>query len=60
MEQQLVDSKIKENVEMMNRLLPVKESFDILERNMVIGGRKSSFYFIDGFTKDEAMLKIMD
>ena len=60
MEKQIVDKSINQNITIMNRLLPVKESFDILERNMVIGGRKSSFYFIDGFTKDEAMLKIMD
>lgn len=60
MEQQLVDSKIKENVEMMNRLLPVKESFDIVERNMIIGGRKSCLYFINGFTNDESEQKIID
>ena len=60
MEQQLVDSKIKENVEMMNRLLPVKESFDIVERNMLIGGRKSCLYFINGFTNDESEQKIID
>ncbi len=44
----------------MNRILPVKNSFDIIQRNMYIGGRLASFYFIDGFMKDEAMLKIMD
>lgn len=44
----------------MNRILPVKDSFDIIQRNMYIGGRLASFYFIDGFMKDEAMLKIMD
>ena len=60
MEQQLIDKKIKENVEMMNRLLPVKESFDIVERNMIIGGRKSCLYFINGFTNDESEQKIID
>ena len=60
MEQQLIDKKIKENVEMMNRLLPVKESFDIVERNMIIGGRKSCLYFINGLTNDESEQKIID
>ena len=27
---------------------------------MEIGGKESVFYYIDGFIKDEAMLKIMD
>lgn len=44
----------------MNRLLPVKESFDMIRREIEIGGKASVFYYIDGFIKDEAMLKIMD
>ncbi len=44
----------------MNRVLPVKDSFDIIQRDIYIGGRAASFYFIDGFTKDETMLKILD
>lgn len=43
----------------MNEVLPVKESFDLVQRDIVIGGKKSSFFFIDGFTKDDTMLKIM-
>ena len=39
--------------------LPIEESFDVLQRDIEIGGRASSFYFIDGFMKDEAMVKIM-
>ena len=41
----------------MNQILPVKESFDLIQRDMLIGGRMASFYFIDGFTKDEVMLE---
>ena len=55
-----VAKSLKENVEYMNRVLPVGKSFDLIQRNISIGGKESSFYFIDGFTKDEAMLKIMD
>ena len=55
-----VTASVMENVAYMNQVLPVKESFDIIQRDMVIGGRESSFFFIDGFTKDEVMLKIMD
>lgn len=55
-----VTASREENTAYMNRTLPVKESFDIIQRDIMIGGRMSSFYFIDGFTKDEVMLKIMD
>lgn len=44
----------------MNEILPVKESFDIIRRDIIIGGKASVFYYIDGFIKDEVMLKIMD
>ena len=30
------------------------------QRDIQIGGKDATFYFIDGFTKDESMLKIMD
>ena len=50
----------EENTEYLNEILPVKESFDIIQRDIMIGGRMASFYFIDGFVKDEVMLKIMD
>lgn len=50
---------LEENVAYMNEVLPVKESFDLVQRDIVIGGKKSSFLFIDGFTKDDTMLKIM-
>ena len=55
-----VSAMREENVSYMNEVLPVKESFDIIQRDMYIGGRVASFYFIDGFMKDESMLKIMD
>lgn len=55
-----VTASIKENVAYMNQVLPVEESFDIVQREMTVGGREASFYFINGFVNDESMLKIMD
>ena len=49
----------EENIAYMNEILPVKESFDVIRREIIIGGKNAVFYFIDGFMKDEAMLKIM-
>lgn len=53
-------ASFEENIAYMDKILPVKDSFDIIRRDMIIGERKATFYFIDGFTKDETMLKIMD
>ncbi|MBA4701116.1 MAG: spore germination protein [Ruminococcus sp.] len=54
-----VGSSFQANIEYMNQILPVQESFDVIQRDMIVGGKSASFYFIDGFMKDETMLKIM-
>ena len=54
-----VSASFQENIDYMNQILPVKESFDVIQRNIVVGGKQAAFYFIDGFMKDETMLKIM-
>lgn len=59
-EYRLVSASLQENVTYVNEMLPVEDSFDIVQRNIVIGGRNATFYFVDGFTKDESMLKLMD
>ena len=59
MEKQKISAAISENRETMLQLLPIQESFDLLQRDIKIGGREASFYFLDGMTKDEAMVKIM-
>jgi len=59
-ESQQVFQKLCENNDRMAELLPVQESFDLIRRDIRIGGKDASFYFLDGMTKDEAMLKIMD
>ena len=56
----IVTASVKENIAYMNQVLPVQESFDLVQRDIVIGERDASFFFIDGFMKDEVMLKIMD
>lgn len=55
----MIFATVEENVAYMNQILPVKESFDLIQRDIIIGEKKSTFYFIDGFTKDETMQKIM-
>ncbi len=39
--------------------LAVDESFDVIERRLVLGGSEASFFYVDGFVKDSVMQKIM-
>lgn len=50
----------EENIDYIEKVLPVESSFDILRRNIEIGGRKGVFYYINGFTKEDAMIKLME
>ena len=54
-----VFDSLKANVDYINTVLPIKESFDLLQRDVVIGERQCTFFFIDGFTKDDTMQKLM-
>ena len=58
-EKKTIYDTLEENVKHMNSILPVKESFDLIQRDIIIGERKSTFFFIDGFTKDESMQKMI-
>lgn len=59
-DQKKLSTSFEENIEYMEQVLPVKKSYDMLRRDMEIGGRRAVFYFINGFTKDDAMAKLME
>lgn len=40
--------------------LMVSKSFDLIKRELEIGGKKACIYFIDGFAKDEILEKLMN
>lgn len=50
----------EESTSYMNQTLPMRESFDLIQRDLMIGERMASFYFINGLNKDDDMLKVMD
>ena len=50
----------EESTSYMNQTLPMRESFDLIQRDLIIGERMASFYFINGLNKDDDMLKLMD
>ena len=51
--------KIDDNIRLFNEKLDVKTNFDVVYRELSIGGRKSALYFVDGFTKDDVLLKLL-
>lgn len=53
------NNKFKEYISFFRKTFPIGQSFDIGQRNMLIGDRDTYFYFIDGFIKSETMERIM-
>ncbi len=54
-----ISKNIKENRRYFHEKLNVDVNFDMLYRDLVIGGKDSVIYFIDGFCKDELMMKML-
>ena len=54
-----ISSNIQTVMERFHSLLDVQKNFDIVYHTMEIGGKQACLYFIDGFTKDEVLLKLM-
>lgn len=50
----------KEYLAFFRQELPLGESFDLLERQLAIGGRKGTCWFVDGLTDGELMQRVMD
>ena len=48
-----------ENIRLMDELLGVKESFDMIKKTLSIGKDELTLYYIDGFIKDAIMSKYM-
>lgn len=47
------------NVSLISSRLRVKESFDIIERHLSVAGEDVCFFYVDGFTKDSEMQRLM-
>lgn len=56
---EILSGDFNQDMEKLKSLLKVDKNFDIIYRVVEIGGRKCGFYFIDGFTKDEIMQKLL-
>lgn len=56
----MLEKNLEKNISFFKKLLPIKKSFDIIGRYLNIGEKKAYLIFIDGFTKDDIMLRILE
>ena len=52
-------TSLQESMEYMKTQMSPDISFDVVYRVIDVGGRQACIYFIDGFCKDELMMKIL-
>ena len=50
---------VKENIKRLETSLNVERNFDILQREVVIAGRRAGFFFIDGFVQEDTVEKLI-
>lgn len=56
-----LDKDIQKNKEILQQILPIKKSFDVIGRELIICKSLEAYLvFIDGFAKDDIMLKIIE
>lgn len=48
-----------ENGKRVDALLRVEESFDLIKKELTVGGRSAVFYYPDGMVDGDAMEKLM-
>ena len=48
-----------DNVALLDRVLRVEESFDLIKKPLKIGADELTLYYVDGFIKDTVMMKLM-
>lgn len=54
-----VSADINKNLDYVNEILPVKKSFDIITREILVDKKKAFILFVDGFIKDTIMVHVM-
>lgn len=60
MTEQVLSGILQQDADRMNHEMAVDVNFDVVSRDVVVGGLMARFYFIDGFCKDEVMQKLLE
>ena len=55
-----VKNNFEENIRTFSDVIKPELNFDIIEKNIVIGGKKAKLYMIDSFVKDELLEKLLE
>lgn len=55
-----LNKNININIQQLNKIMRVDESFDLVYRTFDIADKRACIYFIDGFVKDEIMEKVLE
>ena len=59
MSQEKITASLRENKRYLDERLGVKKNFDVISRELEVGGKAACIYFVDGFCKDEVMQKLL-
>ena len=59
MSQKKITASLMENKRYLDERLGVKKNFDVISRELEVGGKAACIYFVDGFCKDEVMQKLL-
>ncbi len=54
-----VSNDINVNLKNINNILPIKKSFDLIAREILVDNKKAILLFVDGFIKDTIMVHVM-
>jgi len=50
---------LEDNIRLLDQVMGISESFDVLTRNLVIGGKKATLLFVDGLTNDQVVALVL-
>lgn len=56
----MLTNEYTKNLEIIKTALRSDESFDLVERDLIICGRRAALFFVDGFLKDDIAEKILE
>jgi len=55
----VLSGNLRNDTRVLHRELAVGVNFDVVSRNVIVGGMEAAIYFIDGFCKDDLMQKML-
>ena len=55
-----ISKSYDETIGILDDILRLDENFDLIGREMIIGGRQAKMYFVDAFCKDEILEKCLN